>query len=45
MEENTHEDFAMKFKPGLDHEVHIYKEYHSLCPFVGIGTPHPLSRK
>ncbi len=25
-------------------QVHIYKEYHSVCPFVGIGTlPSPLS--
>ncbi len=22
-----------------------YIEYHSVCPFVGTGTPHPLSRK
>jgi hypothetical protein len=22
-----------------------YLEYHSVCPFVCIGTPHPLSRK
>jgi hypothetical protein len=33
--------------PGLDyldHKVHIYKEYHSVCPLVGIGTlPPPLS--
>ena len=26
------------------HKVHIYKEYHSVCPLVGIGTlPPPLS--
>ncbi len=26
------------------HIVHIYKEYHSLCPLVGIGTlPSPIS--
>jgi hypothetical protein len=22
--------------------MHIYKEYHSICPFVEIGTPPPL---
>ena len=27
------------------HKVHIYLEYHSVCPLVGIGTPHPLSRR
>jgi hypothetical protein len=27
------------------HQVHIYLEYHSVCPLVRIGTPHPLSRK
>ncbi len=26
------------------HKVHKYLEYHSVCPAVGIGTPHPLSR-
>ncbi len=27
-----------------DHKVLIYKEYHSVCPLVGIGTlPAPLS--
>jgi hypothetical protein len=30
---------------GRDHKVHIYLEYHSICPFVRIRTPHPLSRK
>jgi hypothetical protein len=27
------------------HKVHIYVEYHSVCPLVGIVTPHSLSRK
>ena len=28
----------------LTHKVHIYKEYHSVCPLVGTGTlPPPLS--
>ncbi len=27
------------------HKVHIYLEYHSVCPLVGIGTPHPLSQR
>jgi hypothetical protein len=28
----------------LDHKVRKYKEYHSVCPLVGIGTlPTPLS--
>jgi hypothetical protein len=28
------------------HKVHIYREYHSVCPLVRIGAPHhPLSRK
>jgi hypothetical protein len=32
---------------NVHHKVHIYLEYHSVCPLVGIGTPppHPLSRK
>ena len=29
---------------AADHKVRIYKEYHSVCPIVGIGTPPtPLS--
>jgi hypothetical protein len=27
----------------VDHKVHVYLEYHSLCPLVGIGTPSPAS--
>ncbi len=27
---------------SLQHKVHIYKEYHSVCPIVGIGTLPPL---
>jgi hypothetical protein len=28
----------------LNHKVHVYKEYHSVCPLFGIGTlPLPLS--
>jgi hypothetical protein len=30
---------------NLKHKGHIYLEYHCVCPFVRIGTPHPLSRK
>jgi hypothetical protein len=30
--------------PVVPHKVHIYIEYHSVCPRVGIGTP-PFSRK
>jgi hypothetical protein len=30
-------------RDGTPHKVHIYLEYHSVCPLVGIGTP-PLSR-
>jgi hypothetical protein len=30
---------------GLCHKAHIYLEYHSVCPLVPIGTPHPLYRK
>jgi hypothetical protein len=26
---------------ALYHKVHIYLEYHSVCPFVQIGTPPP----
>jgi hypothetical protein len=26
---------------GRGHKVHIYKEYHSVCPLVGIGTLPP----
>ncbi len=29
----------------LNHKIHICLEYHSVCPLVGIVTPHPLSRK
>ncbi len=33
-------------RDGVDHKVHIYTEYHSVCPLVGIGTlPPPLSRQ
>jgi hypothetical protein len=29
---------------STEHKVHIYIEYHSVCPLVGIGTlPPPLS--
>ncbi len=24
----------------VDHKVHLYLEYHSVCPLVEIGTPH-----
>ncbi len=27
------------------HKVRVYLEYHSVCFLVGIGTPHPFSRK
>jgi hypothetical protein len=30
---------------GRRHKVRIYKEYHCVCPLVGIGPPPPLSRK
>jgi hypothetical protein len=26
-----------------NHKVRLYKEYHSVCPLVGIGTPQRLS--
>jgi hypothetical protein len=26
-------------------KVHKYKEYHSVCPLVGLGLSHPLSRQ
>jgi hypothetical protein len=29
----------------LKPKLHIYLEYHSACPLVGIGTPHTLSHK
>ncbi len=25
----------------VNHKVHVYLEYHSVCPLVRIGTPHP----
>jgi hypothetical protein len=34
-----------KFSPQSKYIPTIYLEYHSVCPLVGIGTPHPLSRK
>ncbi len=34
------------FSAGFEHKVHIYLEYHSVCPLVRFGTPPPsLSRK
>jgi hypothetical protein len=34
----------LKTEEPSTHKVHIYKEYHSKCPLVGIGTlPPPLS--
>ncbi len=30
---------------GPRYKVSKYKEYHNVCPLVGIGTPPPLSRK
>ncbi len=27
------------------HKIHIYQEYHSVCPLVRIGSAQPLSRK
>ncbi len=27
---------------GKNHKVHIYLEYNSVCPIVGIGTSPPL---
>ncbi len=34
--------FYILFDP-VAHKVHIYTEYHSICPLVGIGTPPPLA--
>jgi hypothetical protein len=28
---------------SINHKVHIYTEYHSVCPLVGIGTLSPAS--
>jgi hypothetical protein len=37
--------FAGSSKKLIDHKVHIYLEYHSVCPLVRIGTPPlPLPR-
>jgi hypothetical protein len=30
---------TQKSRYTLHHKVHIYIEYHSVCPHVGIGTP------
>ncbi len=30
---------------GVQHKIHIYQEYHSVCPLVRIGSVQPLSRK
>jgi hypothetical protein len=36
--------FAPLYRIGVAHKVRIYKEYHSVCPLVGIGTlPTPIS--
>ncbi len=32
-------------KVSWTHKVHIYIEYHSVCPLVGIGTPPPPEPK
>ena len=31
--------------PGYVHKIHIYLEYHSVCPLVQIGTPPPEPKK
>jgi hypothetical protein len=31
----------VKGRRGWDHKVHEYKEYHSVCPLVGIETLSP----
>jgi hypothetical protein len=36
-----HENTLSVLAEGRDHKVHIYLEYHSVCPLVGIGTPTP----
>ncbi len=37
---------SLQHRGRLCHKVLIYKEYHSPCPLVGIGTlPTPLSRQ
>jgi hypothetical protein len=33
---------SAKEPPPPPHKVHIYLEYHSVCPLVGIGTPTPF---
>jgi hypothetical protein len=38
------EDQQVEDLENEKHKVHIL-EYHSVCPLVGIGTSHPLSRK
>jgi hypothetical protein len=30
---------------GYVHKVHTYKEFHSVCPLVGIGLSRPISRQ
>jgi hypothetical protein len=35
----------LSIAPGYRIGVSVYIEHQSVCPFVGIGSPHPLSRK
>jgi hypothetical protein len=37
-ERNIHKEFMVLFAYRLQHKVHVYKEYHSVCPLVGTGT-------
>jgi hypothetical protein len=30
---------TLRNREGKEHKVRIYKEYHSVCPLVGIGAP------
>jgi hypothetical protein len=47
MAESEKNDFLIDGFPrnevGTAHKVLLYIEYQSVCPRVGIGTPHPLS--
>jgi hypothetical protein len=39
------EEFELLQVEPRGHKVHTYKEYHSVCPLVGVGTlPTPLSQ-
>ncbi len=40
-----HSQHTLKKAYMYTSKVHIYVEYHKVCPLVRTGTPHPISRE